>query len=179
MSTSTFQDIELGELSEQYPATSNPAPEPVPESASPQNPIAGGSSAPVTALIRGDSSSWWRRHIKRNRDTLLDEFEVHLKQKELSEHRDNLLQDYAKIKEYLADGEFIRAFLVFDVFQSPPEAVQTEELAEDGTAVDNPIAFRAQLAAIRSQLSQGQALEGSWGLRLWQVIAWLLLGLSF
>jgi hypothetical protein len=162
MSTSASQDIELGSLSEQVSTTPHQAPGLALPPGSLQNPISNGASVPATAPIRSNSGSWWQRHVKRNRDTLPDEFEVRLKQNGPSE-QDNLLQDYAKIKDHLTDEKFILEFLSFDVFPTLAEVLHDEER----TIMDSKASFGVKLGALRSQLRRGQALEGSWALRLW------------
>jgi hypothetical protein len=82
---------------------------------------------------------------------------VHLKKSGLSEHTGNLFQDYAKIKDHLIDDKFILEFLSLDIFPTPVEV----------TITDDKASFGSKLAALRSQLSEGQASEGSWALRLW------------
>jgi hypothetical protein len=118
MSPSEPQDIELGNPSEQARATTRQAPGLVLPQGDPEIPIPSCDTIQATAPARSNSGSWWQRHVKRNRDTLPDEFEVRLKKSEPSEHTGNLLQDYAKIKDHLIDDRFILEFLSLDIFSN-------------------------------------------------------------
>jgi hypothetical protein len=171
MSRSADEDVELGAVSAAGSTSADQAPQALRADVL-QNSTINGQTTPVVeapSTRRTNSGTWWQRHFKRSRDTSSDELEVYLQGTEQSERRDNILQDYAKLKDRLVGEELIPGLLSFTSFQPGSQSEPRVLLPDEGITVDHMIAFGAHLGVIRSELTKGKALEGSWALRSWQV----------